>query len=331
MRFKFKNHKFTLMFIPHNNATVRSVKIPAILINSLAVLGLVSLIVVSVMFVKSAKLEEKVMENDTLKIVNSIQSEEIRNLKEETVTALKMLEEIRTTDARIREMVGLEVKTDNTTSDDSRITASRGSGGAEFPSRSLGVERYDLMSTTYTSEASRNDTKTTYGLEDISEIKQMLSEINEGIVEQDEVLTTLEKETSDRLRFLAAKPQGWPSSGRITSGYGWRVNPFTRRGSEFHSGIDIANSYGTRINSTGSGRVTFAGWRAGYGYTVMINHGYGYTTMYAHLASINVRVGDSVERGQMIGRMGRTGRATGVHLHYEVTFNGRTINPRDTI
>ncbi len=328
MNFKFKNHKFTLMFIPHNNATVRSVKIPALLINALAIFGLLSLIVVSVLFVKSAELEEKVLENDTLKIVNTIQSEEIRTLKEETTIALEKLDEIRSTDFKVREMVGLEVKRE-----EANVTASRGSGGTEFPQRSLVAENYDLMTTTYTSEASLqnvNDNKT-YGLSDIDEIKEMLSEINEGVAEQEEVLTVLENETSDRLRFLAAKPQGWPTSGRITSPYGWRSNPFTGRGSEFHSGVDFANSYGTRINSTGSGRVTFSGWRAGYGYTVIINHGYGYTTMYCHLASINVRAGETVERGTMIGRMGRSGRATGVHLHYEITYNGRSINPRDTM
>ena len=327
MRFKFKNHKFTLMFIPHNNSDVKSIKIPAILINSLAVFGLISLMVVSVLFFKSAKLEAKVVENDELRIVNSIQSEEIKALKEDTQLALQRLEEIRTTDAKVREMVGLKVQ------EDAEETASRDSGGAQYPSRSLPTDTYDLMNTTYSTETSLQtfSNKKTYGLSDIEDIKKMLSLINEGVEEQENVLSTLEKETSDRIRYLAAIPDGRPSSGRITSGYGWRKNPFTGRGSEFHSGVDIASSYGTRIVATGAGKVTFAGYRAGYGYTVVISHGYGYTTMYAHCSSINVRVGQQVTRGALIARMGSSGRSTGPHVHYEITYNGKTINPQTTM
>lgn len=325
MKLKFKNHKFTLMFIPHNNSNVKSVKIPALLINGLAAFGLLSLLVVSVLFIKSAMLEVKVAENDELKVVNSIQSEEIKVLKEDTLKALQRLEQIRSTDAKVREMVGLEVK--------EPVTVSRDSGGTQFPSRSLSSTGVDLMSTTYSAETALEalQSQKSYGLQDIEEIRKMLTIINQGVEEQEEVLSKLEKETGDKIRFLAAKPQGRPAAGRITSGYGWRKNPFTGRGSEFHAGVDVAAAYGTRIVATGAGRVTFAGWRAGFGYTIVINHGFGYTTMYAHCSSITVKVGQEVKRGEMIGRIGRSGRSTGPHVHYEVTHNGRTINPQTTM
>lgn len=325
MKLKLKNHKFTLMFIPHNNSEVKSVKIPAMLINFLAVFGLFSLITVGILFVNSARLESKLLENDELKTVNSIQSKEIMALKEDTVAALERLEEIKTTDTKIREMVGLK------NNEEEDVVASRsGSGGAQYPSRSLANDNVDLINNTYNA-SSKIASKENYGLDDIDEIKAMLNEINEEVDYQEKVLTNLEKETSDRIKFLAAKPTGRPSLGRLTSPYGWRKNPFSGRGTEFHSGVDIASGYGTRIVATGAGRVTFSGYRAGFGYTVVINHGYGYTTMYAHCSSLNVRVGDYVERGQLIARMGRSGRATGPHVHYEVSYNGRTINPQTTM
>lgn len=327
MKFKFKNHKFTLMFIPHNNSEVKSIKIPAMLINALAVFGLLSLVVVGVLFINSSRLEAKLLENNELKSVNSIQNEEIKILKEETEMALEKLEEIKQTDAKVRELVGLKVQ------EESNITVSRGdSGGSRYPSRSLVTGNYDLLNSTYNlSGISGDSVMNNTGLSDIAEIKEMLKVINEEVDTQEKILSSLEKETSDRIRFLAAKPSGRPASGRLTSPYGWRANPFSGRGSEFHSGVDIAAGYGTRIVATGSGKVTFSGYRAGFGYTVVVNHGYGYTTMYAHCSSLNVKVGDQVKRGELIARMGRSGRATGPHVHYEITYNGRTINPQTTM
>lgn len=328
MKFKLKNHKYTLMFIPHNNSNVKSVKIPAMLINSLAAFGLISLVIVGTLFVNSARLETKLVENKELMTVNSIQCEEIKTLKEDTIAALGILEEIKTTDAKVRELVGLKAN------EEAKITVSRGdSGGSRYPSRGLTTENYDLMNTTYNLDNSVGGDlqKANIGLTDISEIKAMLSLINEEVEEQEKILSSLERETKDRINFLAGKPNGRPSAGRFTSPYGWRNNPFSGRGSEFHSGLDIAAAYGTKIVATGAGRVTFSGYRAGFGYTVMVNHGYGYTTMYAHCSSLNVKVGDKVNRGQLIARMGRSGRATGPHVHYEVTYNGRTIDPKTVI
>jgi len=113
---------------------------------------------------------------------------------------------------------------------------------------------------------------------------------------------------------------GWPLRGAITSGYGYR-------GREFHSGIDIDGSYGEAIVAAEDGRVVDAGWNGGYGRTIVIDHGGGLKTLYAHCSSILVDVGDRVERGEVIGRVGSSGRSTGSHLHFEVILNGSTVNP----
>lgn len=113
---------------------------------------------------------------------------------------------------------------------------------------------------------------------------------------------------------------------RETSGYGQRIDPFTGRAA-FHSGLDMAAFERAPVVATSPGTVVYAGTRSGYGYTVEIDHGHGFKTRYAHLRDIQVQRGDSVAIGQRIGSMGSTGRSTATHLHYEVWFRGRAVDP----
>ncbi|MEW6273830.1 MAG: peptidoglycan DD-metalloendopeptidase family protein [Bacillota bacterium] len=113
---------------------------------------------------------------------------------------------------------------------------------------------------------------------------------------------------------------GWPAAGPVVSPFGWR-------GREFHAGIDIGADTGAPVWAAESGRVIRAGWYGGYGKCVDINHGGGVVTRYAHLSAISVGIGEQVSRGQLIGRVGSTGYATGPHLHFEVIADGRPLNP----
>jgi murein DD-endopeptidase MepM/ murein hydrolase activator NlpD len=113
----------------------------------------------------------------------------------------------------------------------------------------------------------------------------------------------------------------------FTSGYGVRSDPFQGRAA-MHAGIDLAGTIGTPIYATADGVITDAGYNSGgYGNLIKINHGRGIETRYGHLSKINVSPGQRVQRGEMIGRMGSTGRSTGSHLHYEVRIDGRAVNP----
>jgi len=113
----------------------------------------------------------------------------------------------------------------------------------------------------------------------------------------------------------------------FTSGYGVRSDPFGR-GAAMHGGIDLAGPYGTPIYATADGTVGRAGWNSGgYGNLVELDHGRGIQTRYGHLSQILVQSGQQVKRGQLIARMGSTGRSTGSHLHYEVRIEGRPVNP----
>ena len=116
-------------------------------------------------------------------------------------------------------------------------------------------------------------------------------------------------------------------TAEFTSGYGIRSDPF-RGGAARHQGIDLAAPIGTPIYATADGVISEAGYNSGgYGNLIKVDHGRGIETRYGHLSSILVRAGDRITRGQLIGRMGSTGRSTGSHLHYEVRIDGRAVNP----
>lgn len=126
---------------------------------------------------------------------------------------------------------------------------------------------------------------------------------------------------------LQTIPTFFPAAeGRITSKFGNRRDPFTARTS-FHSGIDLAGPLNTPIYAAADGIIVQAGRNGGYGLSIRIEHESGYETLYAHLNEIEVAVGDEVKKGDIIGKMGSTGRSTGVHLHYEIYRNGEVIDP----
>jgi len=126
----------------------------------------------------------------------------------------------------------------------------------------------------------------------------------------------------------AARPVGYPLKVHtyIASGFGTRRNPFGS-GYEFHDGIDLPAWYGSSIYATAPGKVVEAGWSNIYGKYVKIDHGYGYQTLYGHMSKILVERGETVERDQVIGKVGSTGRSTGPHVHYSVYVWGKAVNP----
>jgi murein DD-endopeptidase MepM/ murein hydrolase activator NlpD len=128
---------------------------------------------------------------------------------------------------------------------------------------------------------------------------------------------------------LAAVPVRKPVSGNfdMTSPFGSRMDPFLGRAS-IHTGIDLRGDVGQPVLATATGRVTIAGREGGYGNMVEINHGNGLATRYGHLSEIDVHVGQIVRIGEVIGKIGSTGRSTGPHLHYETRINGEAVDPK---
>ncbi len=131
----------------------------------------------------------------------------------------------------------------------------------------------------------------------------------------------------ERRRSLAdATPSIWPVAGWLTSAFGNRRDPFTG-GSDFHPGLDISASHGEAVLTPASGTVSMAGWNGSYGNMVVVEHGYGIVTKFGHLSRFGVMNGQQVNRGDVIGFVGSTGRSTSSHLHYEIWVNGKLTNP----
>lgn len=154
-----------------------------------------------------------------------------------------------------------------------------------------------------------------------SSIDSQAESLADRLRDKRDALKDLRNFLERKATLLEGRPIGWPMVGVVTSEFG-------PRNGEFHPGFDIANVIGTPIFATGDGVVTFRGYVGTYGNMIEIDHGKGFTTLYAHLSRYAIALGDRVERGDLIGYSGNTGRTTGPHLHYEVHVNGVPVNPR---
>lgn len=139
-------------------------------------------------------------------------------------------------------------------------------------------------------------------------------------------LNLLEQKFVAQNHLLSSTPSIAPVRGILTDGFGGRSDPFTGQAGQ-HNAIDISSAAGQPVRAPADGLVIKAEWASGYGKVVFIAHGYGYSTRYGHLNSFNVRAGQRVKRGDVIGNVGSTGRSTGPHLHYEVRLNNNAVNP----
>jgi murein DD-endopeptidase MepM/ murein hydrolase activator NlpD len=154
-----------------------------------------------------------------------------------------------------------------------------------------------------------------------------LNQLSAQINSRDQQLTVLESLFMNRAVQLQAQPSGPPvMEGYESSPFGMRIDPFTGELS-FHPGIDFAGPEGEPVKAVAAGVVTWAGPRSGYGNMVEIDHGNGYSTLYGHSEKILVHVGEVVKKGQEIALLGSTGRSTGPHVHFEVLYNGKPVNP----
>jgi murein DD-endopeptidase MepM/ murein hydrolase activator NlpD len=163
------------------------------------------------------------------------------------------------------------------------------------------------------------------------QINNMINNLNRQLQVQDRSLELLYKKalsyTDKETHMPAILPVARKDLKYISNDFGWRVDPvyFTER---VHEGLDFVADIGKKVHATGDGIVTFVQYsRIGYGNEIVIDHKYGFASRYAHLNSIAVKEGDRVKRGQVIGAVGRTGKTTGPHLHYEVLHEHRPVNP----
>jgi murein DD-endopeptidase MepM/ murein hydrolase activator NlpD len=164
--------------------------------------------------------------------------------------------------------------------------------------------------------------------EEITTLRALIETAEEAALEvstQDTLLARKADEIAEQLRHL---PSVWPTvpDAQVHSTYGRRFHPVFHYYKK-HDGVDLGEHTGDPLYASGAGTVTMAEWHTGYGNLVEIDHGNGYTTRYGHCSKLLVKVGDVVEQGQEIAKMGETGTATGPHVHFEIRVNGATVDP----
>jgi len=157
------------------------------------------------------------------------------------------------------------------------------------------------------------------GMEDLPVMEGRLQQI-------DGTLKAVETRLHQRARWISQTPAITPVKGILTSGFGYRSDPMTH-GRGDHQGVDIAAAPGQPVRASADGIVMRSGMIGGLGKAIYLAHGYGVTTRYGHMSKVEVRPGQRVKRGDIIGRVGNTGRSTGYHLHYEVRQDGQPVNP----
>ncbi|MGA1845656.1 M23 family metallopeptidase [Deferribacter abyssi] len=187
----------------------------------------------------------------------------------------------------------------------------------------IGGKEIDILRE-YSAVAERKETEFFNDLNNV--LLSLSSEIEKKQNSLSELINFLEEQ---RLMMLST-PSVWPVRGWVSSKFGYRLSPFTGK-RVFHEGIDIAARYGAPVRATAKGIVIYAGYKPGYGKLVTIDHGFGYVTRYAHNSKILVKVGQRVEKGDIIAKVGSSGFSTGPHVHYEVLVNGIPVNPVEFI
>lgn len=326
---KRRNIWWTVQLIPHGKGRIQSYKFKMIPMMSLLCLIIFVLFLgvgTSIYFWNNihdlnqqlmdqhSRMDEYIVENKELRNQLSVMNGELSDLYLEVMQLQEYISEVEELEQQIKQLEGLE------------------SSAAETAEAAESTEEQDKHSIVSVAGFSMDNARTSSAhlkrITPIStdELRLKILALRDKAETQHDQLADLKEQVEDiqyQALFIPAIP---PANGRISSSYGWRSDPFN--GSQaFHSGIDFVAYYRAPIYATAHGTVRSAGYNSGYGNQVVIDHGNGFQTSYSHLSAIEVSVGDQVERGDIIGRMGSTGRSTGVHLHYEVMINGTQVNP----
>lgn len=308
-----KKKTLSLIIIPHSKEVTQiniATWIPKLSLGLIAMIFLISGYLTFNLYnsynVLKQNYSEKTHKLNNLEELTQQQKNEIDNLRLMSAEVQEKLESIDLLQETVRNLVGLEETRESSMKEEMQISDSLPSRGGPSLRRNNPASYIE------------NDFET-----QIKGLSLLLDKSSEE-------LNSLINDVEEKLRYLDAKPNLMPTTGRTTSGFGYRKNPFGR-GREFHNGIDIANSSGTKIKAAGSGVVTFAGYNSGYGRYIIISHGYGYQSVYGHNRKLLVKIGDKVEKGQVVSEMGNSGRSTGSHLHFEIRLNGNPIDPMKVI
>lgn len=305
-----KSRHFTLMIMPETSALeVRRMRISRRLLQFGVVTVAILLVASIVGAANSAYLWEQSHQNDQLRAENVALRARIENLDDQVQDLGEVVGEMKQFDAKLRALTMVSDPVRNLAIGPIGETGMVEQDAAEKEASNL---RRDLLAGSSAGPAELVGTR----LERVDAEARVVGK------RVQELSVYLEGQRS----ILASTPSRRPAQGYVTSTYGMRVDPFTGL-PQMHSGVDFSNNIGTRVTASGDGTVIYTGVLGAYGNIVEIDHGNGLVTKYAHLSKLEVKTGEKVNRGQVIGLMGNSGRSTGPHLHYEIRLRGVPQDP----
>ena len=292
--------KATILFLPGGSNKVRKIKIPSGFIRIFLIIFVLISIGVCWLINDYKKIKAQIPQLNSLKKENRIQKIQLVALSKKINKINKEMVKLQEFDQKLRIMTNLNP--------------------SEKQEQFLGLGGSNL-----------NTLNPDYQLDEVH--KELIYQTHKSLENLETEIAVTSRSQAELSKFLreqksilACTPSVRPTIGWFSSGFGYRISPFTNL-REFHKGIDMATRIGTPIIAPADGLIVFAGKEGNFGRMIAINHGYNLMTRYGHMSKLRVSKGQHVKRGQVIGEVGNTGRCTGPHLHYEVFVNGVPVNP----
>lgn len=340
---KFMSHRsYTLMLVPDQSKKVRKISFPSWYLKVLILGGFLLFLVGGFIFFDYLHLLSQVAENKKLRHENSLLKNEVVKVQTEVESLGQSVSRLKSFAHKIQALVNLDAP-----GGAQGVEAAPHQTDEEFvpdtplDDTSASIEEYEELPPPAESEeeesfaeksladvlnlSSRVEAMTTK--DKLYEILLSTEEIMKLVDGEEENFARLQEGAQDVAQKLRFTPSLLPATGWISSRFGSRTHPVTGKRA-FHNGMDIANTPGTPIRAPADAVVGFSGINGYLGKTIRLDHGYNVVTRYGHMSKLFVKTGQKVKRGEIIGRIGTTGRSTGPHLHYQVEVRGRPVNPK---
>lgn len=357
---------YTLMIIPEKNKDVKSIKIPRLVFKSLVFLFITFAILLGILTYDYWNVLSQVYENKHLLVENRQLKEQVQLFQMKLNSITEDLERINVFERKLRAITGLEaIKPTTVDAGFSNKPTNTTSGISEpdreyTPGSMINIFKIAPTKTAqklelYEDDKKYKETKKVYeekiassytlngdfayskewtfltrqslGMASLYAEFDYKYEVVVSFLKEIEVrVHQLDQHLLDKESFLRSTPTLMPTQGHLTSSYGPRMSPYAGR-VKMHEGIDVGAPSGTPIVAPADGIITFSGAKSGFGNFVQIDHGYGVETIYGHAATLIVKKGQRVRRGDRIATVGNTGYSTGPHVHYEVRVNGTPVDP----
>jgi len=302
---------YTLLFIDDRGTPVRETLVSKRSIRLLAVTVLILIGFIGTGAYHYTRLQRAVVDKENLQAALEKQKAEIEGQRNQIQSFANEINELKASlltlnqfEHKIRIMANLEHKTDQAS-----LFAVGGSMPDDLDPKMALDQDHDRL---------------------IRQMHSNMGQVQQASSVQEESFASLLKSLEDKRNILAATPSLRPTTGWISSDFGYRISPFTGR-REFHNGLDIATKEGTPIIAPADGVITYSGKKWLMGNMITIDHGHGMLTHYGHIKDLIGKKGDRVKRGEVIALVGNTGRSTGPHVHYMVRLNGVPVNPETYI